>query len=68
MDKIVKGTNQVDMPKIFNSKKSGQIDDVIIVIPEEHKQIVRERIEKYENNPGSYLSWDEIESKMASRK
>lgn len=42
------------------------IDD--IVIPEEHKQLVRERIKNYENSPGSYLSWDDIEQKMAVRK
>ncbi|RLD27471.1 MAG: hypothetical protein DRI54_01030 [Bacteroidetes bacterium] len=33
-------------------------------IPEEHKNIVRERIKKYENKPGSYLEWDDIENKM----
>lgn len=42
------------------------IDDIII--PEEHKQIVRERIEKYKNSPESYLTWNEIEDKMAGRK
>lgn len=42
------------------------IDD--IVIPEEHKQIVRERVEKYKNSPESYLTWNEIEDKMAGRK
>jgi len=42
------------------------VDD--IVIPEEHRQIVQERIKKYENNPDSYLSWDDIEHKMAARK
>lgn len=42
------------------------IDD--IVIPEEHKQIVRERIKKYENSSTSYLSWNDIERKMTSRK
>ena len=42
------------------------IDDMFI--PEEHKQIVLERIRKYENNPNSYLSWDDIEYKMAARK
>jgi len=42
------------------------IDD--IVISETHKQIVRERIKKYENSPGSYLSWNDIERKMAARK
>jgi hypothetical protein len=42
------------------------VDD--IAIPEEHKQIVRERIKKYENNSDSYLSWNDIERKMATRK
>jgi len=46
--------------------KEQNIDDM--VIPEEHKQIVLERIKKYENSPGSYLSWDNIEYKMAARK
>lgn len=42
------------------------LDD--IVIPEEHKRIVRERIKKYEDSPESYLSWNDIERKMAARK
>lgn len=42
------------------------VDDA--VIPEEHKQIVRQRIKKYENQPNSYLSWDDIEGQMAARK
>ncbi len=42
------------------------VDDV--VIPDEHKQIVKQRIKKYENQPNSYLSWDDIECKMAARK
>jgi hypothetical protein len=46
--------------------KEQSIDD--IVISEEHKQIVLERIKKHENNYGSYLSWDDIEHKMAARK
>ena len=33
-------------------------------IPEEHKQIVRERIEKYKNNPDSYLTLDELEDSL----
>lgn len=41
------------------------IDDT--EIPEKHKQIVRERIKKYKDNPDSYLSWDDIERKMAAR-
>ena len=42
------------------------IDDIII--SETHKQIVRERIKKHENSPGNYLSWNDIERKMATRK
>jgi len=38
-----------------------------IIIPEEHKQIVRERIKKYENSPDSYLSLNDIETNMAKR-
>ncbi|HAH56600.1 MAG TPA: hypothetical protein DCL86_00475 [Bacteroidales bacterium] len=41
-------------------------DDAII--PEEQKQIVRERIAKYEKSPDSYLEWSEIENKMNTRK
>ena len=42
------------------------IDD--IVIPYKHKQIVRERIKKHENSSDGYLSWNDIEHKMATRK
>jgi hypothetical protein len=36
-------------------------------IPETHKQIVRSRIKKYANNPESYLTWDQIEQKIADK-
>jgi hypothetical protein len=36
-------------------------------IPEEHKQVVRERIAKYENSPDSYLLWNDIEQKLTDR-
>ena len=35
-----------------------------ITISEEQKSIVRDRIAKYEQSPGSYLSWDEIETRL----
>lgn len=35
-----------------------------VSMPEEHKQIVRERIKKYENNPDSYLQWNKIENEV----
>ena len=48
---------------LFNEQNTGEM-----FIPEEHKQIVLDRIKKYENIHGSYLSWDDIEQKMAARK
>lgn len=44
---------------IKNIERSNFFD-----IPEEHKQIVRDRIAKYENAPESYLTWEDIENKM----
>lgn len=44
---------------ITNIEKNSIFD-----IPEEHKQLVRERIEKYKNNPESYMTWVDIENKM----
>ena len=43
-----------------------KIDDM--PIPDEYRQTVQERIKKYENIPDSYLSWNDIERKMADRK
>ncbi|MCA1760844.1 MAG: addiction module protein [Bacteroidales bacterium] len=48
---------------LWNEQKLEEIE-----IPEEQKQEVRDRIKKYENNPDSYLSWVDIERKMADRK
>jgi hypothetical protein len=66
----------VDIVKQLSPIEKQQLSEVLwteqsvddIVIPEEHKQIVRQRIKKYENKPNSYLSWDDIERKMAARK
>jgi len=33
-------------------------------IPEEHKAIVRERVEKYKSNPEEYGNWNDIENKI----
>jgi hypothetical protein len=42
------------------------VDDM--VVPDEHKNIVRERIAKYGGHLESYLSWDDIEQKLNNRK
>ncbi len=38
-----------------------------MVVPEKHKKIVRQRIAKYDTQPDSYLSWDDIETKIANK-
>jgi hypothetical protein len=66
----------VDIVRQLTPSEKQQLSEVLwteqniddIVIADEHKQLVRERIKKYENSPDSYLSWNDIESKMASRK
>ena len=66
----------VDIVKQLSPSEKQHLSEVLwseqnmdgSVIPEEHKQIVRERINKYENNPESYYSWNDIERKMAARK
>lgn len=66
----------VDIVRQLSPAEKWQLSEVLwseqniedIEIAEEHKQIVRERIVKYNNNPESYLTWDEIENKLTSRK
>ena len=66
----------VDIVKQLSPSEKQQLSEVLwmeqniddIIIPEEHKQIVRERIKKYENSPDCYLSWEDIEHKMSDRK
>jgi hypothetical protein len=68
-------TQVVDIVRQLSVNERRQLSDVLLneqnidsmVIPEEHKQTVLERIKKYENSPDSYLSWDDIERKMAAR-
>ena len=35
-------------------------------IPEEHKTIVKERINKYKNSPQNYQEWDDIEKRLTN--
>ena len=66
----------VDIVRQLSPSEKQQLSDVLwteqnnddMIIPEEHKQIVRERIKKYENSTDSYLSWNDIERKMAAHK
>lgn len=66
----------VDIVKQLSPSEKQQLSEVLltekdfddIVIPEGNKQVVQERIKKYETSPDSYLSWDDIERKMAARK
>ena len=57
----------VEMMKSISFVKSIEEENVTD-IPEKHKSIVRERIQKCENFPESYLEWNEIEEKLTSSK
>ena len=69
-------TQVVDIVRQLSASEKQRLSEVLLkehnmddmLITEEHQQIVLERIKKYENIPDSYLSWDDIERKMAVRK
>jgi hypothetical protein len=48
--------------KYANLQEHNSIDSDI---PEAHQNIVRKRIEKYEQTPGKYMKWEDIENKIA---
>jgi hypothetical protein len=66
----------IDLVKQLSPTEKQQLSEVLLTeqstddieIPEAHKELVRERIKKYEDKPGSYLSWNEIEQKLDARK
>lgn len=35
-----------------------------IDIPEEHKQVVRDRIEKYSNSKKDYIEWEQMDNEI----
>jgi len=39
-------------------------EETSTIIPQEHKDIVRNRIQAMENHPESCLKWEDIEDKM----
>jgi hypothetical protein len=41
-----------------------ETEDIDIEIPEEHKQTVRKRLQRMEEQPGSCFTWKEIERKI----
>jgi len=66
----------IDIVKQLSPVEKQQLSEVLwteqnideIVIPEKQKQLVRERIKKYEESTNSYLSWNDIDRKMKARK
>ena len=53
--------------KILKKNTVSNVDESVFDIPKEHKQIVRQRIKKYKDNPESYLTWENIEEKLVNR-
>jgi hypothetical protein len=66
----------IDLVKQLSPAEKQQLSEVLlqeqsvddIEIPEENKELVRERIKKYEDKPGSYFTWNEIQQKFNARK
>ena len=65
---IVRQLSPSEKQQLGEVLRTNEIDIDDFLIPEEHQQMVRERIEKYEHTSDSYLSWNDIEHKMANRK
>ena len=63
---IVGQLSSIEKRRLSKLLNDRNLDEMYI--SDEHKQIVLERIEKYKNKPDSYLSWDDIEHKLAARK
>lgn len=45
-------------------KGLNEKEEQLMQIPEWHKNIVRERMEKYQKNPDRVLGWDEVQDKF----
>lgn len=46
---------------IFADRQSNEI-------PDWHKEIIEERLEEHERNPGKVISWEELKSKIEKMK
>lgn len=53
----------VELMKSISFVKSIE-EDIITDIPEKHKSVVRERIQKYGDKTDNYIEWDKIEEKL----
>jgi hypothetical protein len=58
-----KASSFVDMMKSITYVKNIE-DNTEIDIPEEHKNIVRERIKKSDQDPSRRFNWDEVKHKI----
>ncbi len=45
----------------FTASKEKVFD---FIVSEEQKEMVRQRVKEYENNPGNVLEWNDIEAKL----
>lgn len=62
----------IDLVRQLSPKEKLQLSGVLwdetqneeISIPEEHKQIVRQRLKRMEEQPESCLTWEDIERKI----
>jgi hypothetical protein len=45
-------------------KKYKGIENDILVVPDWHKKIVKERIKKYETSPEKMLDWEDVSKRL----
>jgi hypothetical protein len=59
---------QAEKATIIKQFMQKEQPDDEVEIPEPHKEIVRRRIKEYENSAGSYLTLEQIEDRILSKK
>ena len=64
--------NDIDLINAIKSlleyARSKEKTECLEDIPENHQATVRSRVRKYKDSPDSYLTWQEIEHKITTRK
>jgi len=50
--------------ELLKSFKYLKVEDTAITVPEEHKNIVRQRIKASKEDPSRLLNWDEVKNQF----
>ena len=72
LDVLLSFNQLIDIVRQLTPKDKQQLSNVLweeireeeIVIPEEHKKVVKQRLKRMEEHPESCLRWEDIERKI----